>query len=274
MCLGAQVQYARTCDDFVRKYVLARGADPNKARTDGGATPCYFAAQNGHAGVVELLLARGADPNKACTDGGYTPCWIAAQKGHADVTRLLVARGATLPPSPALHGGTLPALAAYLRGARHWTQLHRAADARDVDGVITLVRERVRSGLHHDGAVESSHPHMRTALAIAGSSSYPTALPVDPRCLALLRCGAVWSVEKHALFPDDEKMAARARALLMGGVRLGADGKPHAIDIGPARQARARGRKRRKRDGFVPTYSPTFLPRDVWGKVFSFLIFE
>ena len=55
---------------------------------------------------------------------------------------------------------------------------------------------------------------------------------------------------------------------------LGADGEPHAIDIGPARQARARGRKRRKRDGFVPTYSPTFLPRDVWGKVFSFLIFE
>ena len=140
--------------------------------------------------------------------------------------------------------------------------------------MITLVRERVRSGLHHDGAVESSHPHMRTALAIAGASSYPTALPVDPRCLALLRCGAVWSVEKHALFPDDEKMAARARALLMGGVRLGADGEPHAIDIGPARQARARGRKRRKRDGFVPTYSPSFLPRDVWGKVFSFLIFE
>ena len=60
----------------------------------------------------------------------------------------------------------------------------------------------------------------------------------------------------------------------LGGVRLGADGEPHAIDIGPARQARARGRKRRKRDGFVPTYSPTFLPRDVWGKVFSFLIFE
>ena len=49
---------------------------------------------------------------------------IAAANGHADVTRLLVARGATLPPSPALHGGTLPALAAYLRGARHWTQLH------------------------------------------------------------------------------------------------------------------------------------------------------
>ena len=126
-----------------------------------------------------------------------------------------------------------------------------------------LVRERVRSGLHHDGAVESSHPHMRTTLAIAGSSSYPTALPVDPRCLALLRCGAVWSVEKHALFPDDEKMAARARVLLMGGVRLGADGEPHAIDIGPARQARARGRKRRKRDGFVPCLlytSPS--PRD------------
>ena len=40
------------------------------------------AAQKGHAGVVELLLARGADPNKARTDDGATPCFR-SQNGHA-----------------------------------------------------------------------------------------------------------------------------------------------------------------------------------------------
>ena len=99
----------------------------------------------------------------------------------------------------------------------------------------------------------------RTALAIAASDSYPTAAPVDARCLALVRHGPVWSIESHALCPADERTAASARALLMGGVRAGADGTPHQIDIGPPRGS----------DGVE-----RFLPRVVWELIFSFLIFE
>ena len=100
---------------------------------------------------------------------------------------------------------------------------------------------------------------MRTALSIAVSDSYACAAPVDERCAALLRRGPVWSIESHALCPADERTAASARALLMGGVRAGADGTPHEIDIGPPRGS----------DGVE-----RFLPRVVWGIIFSFLIFE
>ena len=162
----------------VVELLLARGADPNKARTDDGATPCFIAALNGHAGVVELLLARGADPNKATTDDGATPCWAAAAKGHVEIVRLLVARGASLRAMPPLHPDTPPALATYLNGAREWTPLHVAADARDVAALRALLRDaRVDPRL----AVRAVLPDMRTALSIAGSASYPMARPFMTR---------------------------------------------------------------------------------------------
>ena len=89
--------------------------------------------------------------------------------------------------------------------------LERARDA-----LLTLMRARLREGLSHDETVEAPHPDMRTALAIAASDSYPTARPVDERCLALVRCKAVWSEKNHASFPRDERIAASSRALLMG----------------------------------------------------------
>ena len=100
---------------------------------------------------------------------------------------------------------------------------------------------------------------MRTALSIAASDSYACAAPVDERCLALVRRGPVWSVESHALCPADERTAASARALMMGAKRVGADGEPHIIDIGPVTCS----------DGVE-----RFVPRALWGMIFRFLIFE
>ena len=102
--------------------------------------------------------------------------------------------------------------------------------------------------------------YSRTALSIAASNSYPCAAPVDERCVALLRSGAVWSIQHHALVPAHEKVAASARALMMMGVRRwDAEGKPYKVDIGPARGE----------DGVE-----RLLPREVWELIFSFLIFE
>ena len=173
--------------------------------------------------------------------------------------RLLVARGAALPLSEALHTDTPPAHAEYIRGAQSWTPLHRAADARDFAALFALLRERAPLHERHDGAVASPHARMRTALSIAASDSYACAAPVDERCLALVRRGPVWSVESHALCPADERTAASARALMMGAKRVGADGKPHKIDIGPATGS----------DGVE-----RFVPRAIWGMIFRFLIFE
>jgi len=75
------------------RSLLAKGANPNLARTDG-VTPLYIAAQNGHADIVELLLANKANPNLARTDDGATPLNVAVQNGHTDIVELLLANKA------------------------------------------------------------------------------------------------------------------------------------------------------------------------------------
>ena len=241
--------------------LLDAGADANKQQKDG-KTAMMLAAQDGGehgAGMMRLLLDAGADANKQDEDG-WTALMVAAHEdGGEHAVRLLVARGATLPPVAALHADTPPAHAQYIRGAQEWTPLHRAADARDFSALFALLRERTPLHERHDDAVASPHVDMRTALSIAASNSYPCAAPVDERCVALLRCGAVWSIEHHALVPAHEKVAASARALMMGVRRWNVEGKPYKADIGPARGED--GVERR-------------LPRDIWELIFSFLIFD
>ena len=112
-----------------------------------------------------------------------------------------------------------------------------------------------------EGGLQDEQQKVRTstALSLAASDSYACAAPVDERCVALLRSGAVWSIEHHALVPAHERLAASARALLMGVKRWDAQGEPYEVDIGPAR-----GGDREERH----------LPREVWELIFSFLIFE
>ena len=69
------------------KGLLAGGANKDKAR-DGGVTPLFIAAREGHIAAVEALLKVGADKDKA-KDDGATPLFIAAQKGHEEIVELL-----------------------------------------------------------------------------------------------------------------------------------------------------------------------------------------
>ncbi|KAH6845648.1 hypothetical protein B0I37DRAFT_356096 [Chaetomium sp. MPI-CAGE-AT-0009] len=55
--------------------------------------PLRWAAENGHAEMVELLLSEGADVAVADKDG-WTPLIAASSKGHLDVVRLLLHKGA------------------------------------------------------------------------------------------------------------------------------------------------------------------------------------
>ena len=237
------------------------GADANKQDEYGGTALMQAAVDGGEhgAGMMRALLDAGADANKQ-HQHGWTALMLAARHADECAVRLLVARGATLPPSATLLAHARSAhVVPYIRGAQNWTPLHRAADARDFSALFALLRERTPLHERHDDAVASPYADMRTALSIAASNSYPCAAPVDERCVALLRCGAVWSIEHHALVPAHERLAASARALLMGVKRWDAQGEPYEVDIGPARGGD--GAERR-------------LPRDVWELVFSFLIFE
>ena len=162
---------------------------------------------------MRSLVDAGADGNVQRKDG-WTALMLAMKHGNAHaeaMVRLLVAGGATLPPDAKLDEqlpDVPPALVAYIEGARNWTPLHRAADARDVDAL----RECLMLGANPDKAVDTSRrirrrwrgyasqeqPHMRTALSIAKSESYPTARPVCERCLALLRLGGCGMVKGAA----------------------------------------------------------------------------
>ena len=189
------------------RLLVDAGADANKQNKCGWTALMHTAKYGGEhgAGMMRLLVDVGADANKQNNDG-WTALMLAARShcsesddeyacddstsdgSESDATdrgehseamvRLLVTRGATLPrAADALHRNTPSALVSYLDGARSWTPLHRAADARDHDALVALLGERPPSFTRPDEAVDSPHPHMRTALSIAGSDSYPTARP-------------------------------------------------------------------------------------------------
>ena len=52
--------------------LIAARAAVDKVRTDGGATPLYVAAEDGHQTVVDRLIAAGAAVDKARIGDGAT----------------------------------------------------------------------------------------------------------------------------------------------------------------------------------------------------------
>jgi ankyrin repeat protein len=83
---------AREGDTATARTLLStRGAQSLINYKDAsGATPLFFAAENGHDSVTEQLIAArcGVDLQK---NTGSTPLYIAAEKGHACVTEQLIA---------------------------------------------------------------------------------------------------------------------------------------------------------------------------------------
>ena len=53
-----------------------------------GESPLIFASEEGHLDVVKYLVSKGADPNKQDARG-YTPIDFAAANGHHDVVEYL-----------------------------------------------------------------------------------------------------------------------------------------------------------------------------------------
>ncbi|KAJ1456944.1 ankyrin repeat-containing domain protein [Pelagophyceae sp. CCMP2097] len=94
--------------------LIAAGANVNKAEPDG-ATPLILAAQNGHGGIVALLLARGANVNNAAANK-MTPLYVAARNGHSHVVEQLIAAGANLNDASA--EGMTPVYVSALNGRR------------------------------------------------------------------------------------------------------------------------------------------------------------
>jgi uncharacterized protein len=84
---------SRTGNAALIETLIASGADPNSATTNG-TTALMFAAQAGNAAGVKALLDRGGDVNAKEKVKGETALMIAAAYGRADVIRTLTAHGA------------------------------------------------------------------------------------------------------------------------------------------------------------------------------------
>ena len=60
------------------------------SKTEGGGTPLYFAAQNGHSGTVKLLLEHDCVVVNSKTNHGSIPLHVAAKNGHSGTVKFLL----------------------------------------------------------------------------------------------------------------------------------------------------------------------------------------
>ena len=77
------------------KALLAEDSELIHEANENGKTVLHYAAQGGHAVLVEYLLQAGAEVDSA-NDAGETPLHYATALGHADVVRVLLASSATV----------------------------------------------------------------------------------------------------------------------------------------------------------------------------------
>jgi hypothetical protein len=126
---------------------MRAGAGVDRPASDG-ATPLHWAAQEGHAGVVQLLLRAGAGVNRQDGDG-RTPLHCAAWRGQGEIVEILLNTGAD--PGMRSKSGETPlheasghkAVAKRLRDAQgKATRGKRASPERPTNRSLGLTRVR------------------------------------------------------------------------------------------------------------------------------------
>ena len=80
----------------VARFLLEKGADPNRGTRGSWETPLMLAIVQGRVEMVPLLIAAGADVDFQDAESGVTPLMMAAVEGHRQLTELLLEAGANV----------------------------------------------------------------------------------------------------------------------------------------------------------------------------------
>ncbi|MCC7201001.1 MAG: ankyrin repeat domain-containing protein [Gammaproteobacteria bacterium] len=109
--LPALIHATRTSNLELVDYLLAKGADPNQAASDGSTALIWACGPGaGHIAVVESLLSHGAKVDAVAADG-RTALSEAVANGYADVAEDLRAAGARGASTPAASSAPPPPMA-------------------------------------------------------------------------------------------------------------------------------------------------------------------
>ena len=121
------------------EQLLQRPRNPNEANNDG-KTPLFYAAEQGHIQLVELLLEAGAKTDEPEFARGWTPLLTAAQNSRLDIVQFLVEVGAAKDHTD--NDGATPLLLAARNGhldiVRFLVEVGAAKDYADSDGAMPL----------------------------------------------------------------------------------------------------------------------------------------
>ena len=109
------------CRRDMVEYLLATGADVNKATNFMQRTPLFLSSIIGHREVVELLLDAGAEVDKT-DEKGQSPLYASSVRGRKDVVKLLLDAGAEVDKMTDRDGCT-PLVAASSEGHREVVKL-------------------------------------------------------------------------------------------------------------------------------------------------------
>lgn len=123
---------ARQNDVALARELLEAGAQPDAAFRDG-ATALLYAAQRGHAEVVDLLLRHGADPDARAIMNQVTASHFAIR--HPAVLRLLVRHGADVNVHD-LQTGLTPVALATARDCLECLQIFLSSESLKAESVI------------------------------------------------------------------------------------------------------------------------------------------
>lgn len=216
------------------RWLVARGADPNRPWGETGDTPLHLAAQRWDIAMADLLVTHGADVNARRLDGA-TPHTVAALHGNVEVANWLLENGAADERTPlerfvsACAQGNAAAADALLashpgfRGELR-TEHHRMLDRPAERGEAAVLETMLARGFDPRVGDKDQVTTLHRA-AMAGQVETARVLvahgaPLDALDGMFAATPLVWAVEGRRSHGDSGDHVAVARLLIAAGSPL------------------------------------------------------